>query len=212
MELAPITILRKKKNKLPNWITLRNKILCSRAKRPRVKTRRKKVVAELSAGFGFYMVFLQINFAYENSSGYFWGLVFLFIELNNSLDHTVLFAINFHKLRNIPTLGHDKLNLFLWGRSQYLAFPGVNYTLNWLVVSISGIISSWRDMMRVLLFSLLGWPGRSDPIQILLIESPITSNTMLPVLGFEGKIIIKYVLAFYHFSLLPYRPVVATLK
>ena len=57
--------------------------------------------------------------------------------------------------------------------------------------------------MRFVLAGLLRCSGRFDAVEVLLVESSIFIDAMLPSLFFEAEIIIEDVLSIGHFSLDP---------
>lgn len=145
-------------------------------------------------------------------SGLFCNFFWFGSQIYNLFDHSVFFAINFNQLGNIPALSHDKFDLILRWCSKNLPFPSVNDTFYRFIVTVPSIVGSRRNVMGILLLCLLSRAWRSDTIKILLIEPSVTSDTMLPILGFKGEIIIENVLTFNHFSLFPYSSIVASLN
>jgi len=65
--------------------------------------------------------------------------------------------------------------------------------------------------MWFVLSGLLSGSWRFYAVKVLLVESPVIVNAMLPIVFLEGQVVAKNVFSIYHFSLFPLCLIVASL-
>lgn len=127
------------------------------------------------------------------------------VRSNYFFDNLIFLSSDVCQLWHVTTFLHDKLDLIFRWSSKYCSIICVNYALYRLVVSISSIISAWRNVVWLLIFSLLSCSWWPDPIQKLFIKSSIFPFTMLPLLWlFIFELIFKEIFTSDHFAFFPF--------
>lgn len=142
-----------------------------------------------------------------------WDVIISLFRLyfNDLFDEFVLATIDINCFRHIATFLYYKFDLLFSWCSINLPLIRVDNALNRFIITISSIISTRWNCIRLILSGLLSCSWWFNAMEILLVESTIFIFAMTPVVFLEIQIVIEDILSTSHLALMPMRFIVSSL-